>query len=371
MTSFSQELRQWPVDRVRHFIRSMNRPELVARALTGGNLTTGDFAALLSPAAATHLETMARRAALLTRRRFGRIMQMYAPLYVSNHCVNSCLYCGFNCRNRVERTKLTVAEAEAEAAVLARQGFRHLLLVSGEDRRAVPVDYFVRLVRKLQAKFASVAIELYPLEEAEYRALVEAGVDSLTLYQETYQEEEYEKFHPAGPKRDFSQRLGSAERAARAGITFLGVGALLGLADWRIDSFYTGLHARWLTRHYWRQQASVSFPRLRQATGGFAPPQPVSDAELVQIICAQRLFLPDAGLVLSTREPSGLRDRLVALGITRISAGSKTTPGGYSRDHGGEPQFAVQDQRSPAEVRQALRRQGFDPVDKDWDAAYH
>lgn len=371
MTEFFDMLREWPPERVRDLLEGSDCEQAVERALARPVPEAHDFAALLSPAAALRLEPMARRAAALTRQRFGHVLQFYAPLYVSNHCVNSCRYCGFNRRNRVQRRCLTIDEAVAEATVLAEQGFRHILLVSGEDRKAVPVDYFTELTVRLRQLFASIAIEIYPLAEAGYRRLVEAGVDSLTLYQETYLPDLYSRMHPDGPKRDFRFRLESVERAARAGVAFLGIGALLGLADWRVDGFYVGLHARWLLRNYWRQQVSVSFPRLRQASGALIPPCPVDDRAFVQLMIAQRLFLPDAGLVLSTREDAELRDRLIPLAVTRLSAGSKTTPGGYANEADGEPQFEVQDHRSLAAMHERVRQLGFDPVDKDWDCAYH
>ncbi len=371
INSFSTYLQQWPPERVRQLIQQTNTPSRVAQAIKADELDETDLAALLSPAAEKMLEPMARRSALLTRRRFGHTIQFYTPLYVSNYCVNSCLYCGFNCRNQVERRTLSISEAETEAQILAKQGFQHILLVSGEDRDAVPVDYFTRLIKRLKPRFASVALEIYPMTEDEYREMAEAGVDSLTLYQETYIKEEYEKFHPAGPKKNFEYRLAAIERAARAGITFLGIGALLGLSEWNIDGFYAGLHARWLNRHYWRSHVSVSFPRLRMASGNFKPRYSIEDAAMVQLIAAQRLFLPEAGLVLSTRENAEFRDHVIPLGITRISAGSKTSPGGYSQKQAGEQQFAVQDHRSLKKMMDMVEKLGFEPVNKDWDCAYH
>lgn len=370
-STFAAVLAEWPVRRVRELVEGAG-PRDVAAALAGRIRGERALAALLSPAAAAQLEPLARAAATLTRRRFGNVMQFYAPLYVSNVCVNSCLYCGFNCKNPIARSRLTVEQAVREAGYLAQEGFQHLLLVSGEDPKGVPVAYFEELAGRLRGMFASISIEIYPLDEAEYARLVAAGVDSLALYQETYEPEVYARFHPAGPKRDFNWRLEAMDRGARAGITFLGIGALQGLNDWRVDNFYTGLHAMWLQRRYWRSQVSVSFPRMRPAAGGFQPPVRVDDAALVQILCALRLVLPDAGLVLSTREPARLRDHLVRLGITRISAGSRTNPGGYTEgEDASEGQFEVADHRSLAEMRAAVAALGFDPVCKDWDAAYH
>jgi 2-iminoacetate synthase len=369
--SFLDEISQWPPQRVRDAVYGSD-PDAVARALSCERPSTADLAALLSPAAEPHLELLARRAEALTRRRFGRAMQFYVPLYVSSYCTNGCTYCGFNCRNRVRRQRLTLDQAEREARYLADEGFQHLLLVSGEDRSGVPVAYFEDLARRLSRCFASLSIEIYPLSSDEYASLARAGVDSLTIYQETYDRERYPAFHPSGSKRDYGSRLDAIERGARAGVTFLGIGALLGLSDWRVDSFYVALHGRYLQRRYWRRHVSVSFPRMRAAAGAMAPEFPVSDQGLVQALCATRLFLPDAGLVMSTRESARFREHVLPLGVTRISAGSRTTPGGYA-DSGteAEGQFEVQDHRPLDEVMDAVRRLGFDPVCKDWDRAYH
>jgi len=235
----------------------------------------------------------------------------------------------------------------------------------------VPVAYFEELARRLHSRFASLNIEIYSLTESEYNRLVRAGVDSITLYQETYDPEVFRRCHPHNGKGPYRRRLETLEAAARAGMTFLGIGALLGLTDWRVDAFYTGLHGRWLQQNFWRQHVSVSFPRMRKAAGGIAPAVPVGDADLTQVICATRLFLPDAGLVLSTRERAELRDRLALLGITRMSAGSRTTPGGYAEHTRAEEQFEVLDHRPLHRVIAAVRALGLDPVCKDWDAVYH
>ncbi len=369
---FAVTLAEWPAERIRRLMDASTAAD-VETALRGAFRTPERaLAALLSPAAEPHLEALARRGAAITRQRFGRVMQFYAPLYVSNVCVNSCVYCGFNCRNRIARKRLTVAEAVAEAEYLAREGFRHLLLVAGEDPHGVPVAYFEELAGRLRGRFASIGIEIYPLPEADYARLVKAGVDLLTIYQETYDRGLYAELHPAGPKRDFDNRLAAVEAGARAGMAFLGVGALQGLNDWRVENFHAGLHALWLQRRFWRASLSLSFPRIRPAAGAFQPRSLVDDRALVQILCALRIVLPDAALVLSTREPAALRDRLALLGITRMSAGSRTNPGGYTADaESAEGQFSVADERGLAEMRQVLAGLGFDPVCKDWDAAYH
>ncbi|NOY82324.1 MAG: 2-iminoacetate synthase ThiH [Kiritimatiellaeota bacterium] len=368
--SFIDVLADWPVHRVRELVYSRT-PADVTRALGRNRLSADDFAALLSPAAASSLEVLARHSSRLTRQRFGHVIQLYVPLYVSNYCTNACVYCGFNCRNQVKRRRLALDMAVREALCLSELGFGHLLLVSGEDRIGVPAGYFEELTARIRGRFPSIGIEVYPMSEAEYARLVCAGVDSLTLYQETYDPVVYARCHPFGGKGDYVTRVRTVEAGARAGMTFLGIGALLGLADWRVDSFYTGLHGHWLHRRYWRQHVSISFPRMRAAAGGVPPAFPVGDAELVQIICAHRLFLPDAGLVMSTRERGAFRDRLALLGITRMSAGSRTMPGGYAAATDSEEQFEVLDHRSLREVMEAMACLGLDPVRKDWDATYH
>lgn len=369
---FVDILNQWPPERIDAALATASDAgdTAVKRALRQGGFSAGRLAALLSPAAQQHLEPMAQASAQLTRQRFGRAMQLYAPLYVSNYCINSCRYCGFNCRNQVERRALTLDEAESEAERLRAEGFAHILIVAGEDPGRISVDYLAELAQRLKTKFCSVNLEVHPLSEPEYRTVCQAGVDSLTLYQETYERDLYAEVHPAGPKRDFDWRLDTVERGARAGIQFLGIGALLGLGNWRREAFCLALHARHLQQRYWRRHVSVSLPRMRDAAGLNTVPHPVADRHLVQMMCALRLLLPDVGLVLSTRENADFRDHVLPLGITRLSAGSRTSPGGYSQEHNAEGQFEIADHRSPREVKDALRAHGFDPVEKDWDSSY-
>lgn len=369
-SSFEQVLAKWPVARVQNLIAAQTLADVDAALKGKRQDVTEHLAALLSPAAFERLEPMAQAAATLTRQRFGKTLQFYAPLYVSNYCCNSCRYCGFNRQAQVKRRALSVEEALAEAAYLEHEGFRHILLVSGEDPGHVPVDYFVRLAHALRDSFASISVEIFPLDEEEYRRLVQAGVNGLTLYQETYDPQVYRTMHPAGPKRDFSRRLRTIEAGALAGMHSLGIGALLGLNDWRTEMFYVGLHGAFLQRRYWRQHVSISFPRMRYANGVIEPEYLVDDFALVQMICALRLSLPDAGLVLSTREPPLMREHLLPLGITRLSAASVTEPGGYSEGERSGAQFAVQDHRSLREMTELVKDKGFDPVFKDWDNAY-
>ncbi len=345
-------------------------PADVERALAGAPVDLDGFLALISPAASPYLEELAARAQAVTRERFGRVIQMYAPLYVSNECTNGCVYCGFNRANPVRRVTLAPEQVEAEAQALWRAGFRSVLLVSGEAPRAVPPAYLEHVAGRLHRRFASVSVEVYPLDEDGYARLVAAGVDGLTVYQETYDPQLYARVHPSGPKADYRWRLGAPARGAAAGMRRVGIGALLGLGPWRQEAAAVALHALWLQRRYWETQVCVSFPRLRAAAGGIVPPHPVPDRDLVQLACALRLLLPDAGLVLSTREEPRFRDGLAPLCITHMSAGSRTEPGGYTHPEEAEGQFQVEDRRSPAEVSARLAGLGIEPVWKDWDAAF-
>lgn len=337
----------------------------VQRVLAGEVASPEDLAVLLSPAGAECLEEMAWKARELTLRHFGRAVVLYAPLYLANYCVNRCLYCGFNHSNAMDRRKLSSEELGCEAQKIAQTGIRHILLLTGESRVHTPVAYIEKCVRKAGEYFSSVSLEIYPLEEEEYRQLVAAGADGLTMYQETYDERVYEIMHPSGPKRDYRYRLDAPERGCRAGMRSVGVGALLGLADWRQDAFRTALHARYLSDRYPGVELSLSLPRMRPNGGALPVPFPVEDREFVQILLAFRIFLPYAGITMSTRERAGFRDHLMELGVTRMSAGSVTEVGGY-RQKRGDGQFDVSDERSVEEIRRMLYDKGFQPVFQDW-----
>jgi 2-iminoacetate synthase len=343
----------------------------VQEALRSSGSSLERFARLISPAAQERLEDLAEAAQSTTVRRFGRIVQLYAPLYVSNECIDTCTYCGFSREHRIERVTLNAEQVVREAEILRAQGFRHILLVSGEHPRIVSTGYLSEIVRRLRPRFASLAIEVAPQYEAGYRELVKVGVDGLSVYQETYDREAYARFHLSGRKKNFDWRLETPERAARAGMKQIGIGSLLGLSDWRSDSLATYLHAQWLQKHCWRCRISVSVPRLQTALQAIDAPSAVKDAELVQLVCALRICLCDLGLVLSTRERPAFRDGLVRLGITQISAGSHTEPGGYEDPNEQAEQFEVADQRTPAEVARRLAELGLQPVWKDWEATLH
>jgi 2-iminoacetate synthase len=327
---------------------------------------------LISPAAEAYLEDMAQQAHALTIQRFGRTISLYAPLYISNDCINQCLYCGFNCDSRAARRRLSVKEAITEAEVIAAQGFTDLLLVSSEDPAFVTVEYLAELARSLRGSFSTISIEIHQLSAEAYGRLFDAGIDGVTLYQETYDRATYKQFHRAGPKADYERRLRAFDDVAQAGMRRLGLGALLGLADWRLETLALAEHGHYLMKHYWRSHISFSFPRLRPANDVQAAQfsHLLTDRHLVQMILSLRLCFADAGLALSTRECAALRDHLVQLGITRMSAGSKTNPGGYSRQDHAIEQFKVSDTRTALQVAQMISQQGFDPVWKDWDAAF-
>lgn len=341
----------------------------VERAIARENMGLMDFLILLSPAAGKHLEHMANKAHETTLRHFGKTIQLYTPLYVSDYCDNHCLYCSFSAKNTFARTKLTLEEVEREAAFIAATGLRHILLLSGESRTESPVAYLRDCVGILKRHFHSIAIEVYPLTEAEYESLINAGVDGLTIYQETYDEKIYDRIHPGGPKKDFRFRLAAPERGAGCRMRQVTIGALLGLTDWRKEIFFAGLHAQYLQDQFPDVEIGVSVPRLRPHAGKFKPLSIVNDRDLVQIIIALRLFLPRLGISLSTRENPQLRDNLLPLGITRLSAGSSTGVGeriAATDQHDALRQFEIADHRGIAEMIASLLNKGYDPILSDW-----
>ena len=346
----------------------------VERALSrpAGTYSLEKLLALVSPAAEEYLEEMAQQARQLTIQRFGRTFRLYAPLYLSSYCINSCRYCGFNKDSKSERKRLTIDQAAAEAEIIAGEGFRDILLVTSEDKEHVGVDYLAELAGRLRGSFSSISIEVYQMSESEYAKLFAAGIEGVTLYQETYDRPAYDYYHPAGPKSDYENRLAGPDSIAAAGMREIGLGALLGLTDWCIETLALAEHAHYLMKRYWQSHVSFSFPRLRPARdverSSFK--HLLTDKNLAQMITALRLCFADAGLVLSTREGADLRNHLINLGITRLSAGSKTNPGGYSAGCDSTEQFAVDDNRSPAQVAAMIREQGFEPVWKDWDSAF-
>ena len=365
--TFYETLLQWPASRVKQLIESRTSTH-VESALRNAEMDLESFAALLSPAAEPYLEQMARRSQELTRQRFGNTMSLFAPIYTSNECENCCVYCGFARGRKVVRRTLNEEEILTEAKYLNSIGYRNLLLLTGESPSKVGFEYLLRAAQICAPLFPTLGVEVWPLSEEQYARLFDAGVSGLTMFQETYDRELYPNLHRGGRKADFEHRLGTPERAGRAGLRKLNLGALLGLGDWRFDAFCTGLHGHFLARQFWQSQVSISCPRLRPMGENFQARQVVTDRNLVQYICALRLFGPDFGLTLSTRESPELRDNIFTLGFTQISAGSRTNPGGYATDErtSGE-QFAVSDDRPLDEVLSVLKSKGLDPVFKDWD----
>lgn len=307
-----------------------------------------------------------QQAQLLTRQRFGNTVQLFAPLYISNECVDICDYCGFSLTNQIQRKTLSVAEVLSEALFLKQEGFAHLLLVSGEDPRAVTPSYLADILARLRPHFSLLSIEVAPFDTPTYQRLQESGLDRVVIYQETYDREAYARVHRGGPKKNYERRWEAPERAARAGIRQIGMGILLGLANWRTEAEALIGHVRWLQKKYWQTEFTVSFPRLRPCASGYNPPTPITDDEYKELIVRTRLALPDVGIVLSTREAPALRDELIELGVTQISAGSKTNPGGYTAFEETTEQFETADHRSPVEVAAVIQQKGLEPVWKDW-----
>jgi 2-iminoacetate synthase len=389
--SFAPELDALSVARL--IDRSLNASEVVVReSMARPEHSLNDFAHLISPAATKFLEQLSLRSQQITRQRFGKVMRLFAPLYLSNECINRCSYCGFSRDNPILRLTLSVEEVKREAQALLDQGFRNLLLVSGEHPKFASTSYLVDCVKVLRGIAPSISLEVGPMTEEIYRSMVEAGADGLVAYQETYDRRIYAEVHTAGPKRNFEWRLETPERAYAAGFRRLGIGALFGLSDWRGDAICVAAHAAYLLRNCWKASLTISLPRLRPCAGNFQPLTWMSDRDLVQLVCAFRLVFPDVGLVLSTREPAELRDGLIPLGITLMSAGSHTEPGGYTgagqeKLHQTErgrmiqvqasvrsgattaatEQFKIADSRSPGEIADLVRRLGYEPVWKDWD----
>ena len=362
------------------------------------NLTTAPpsvvrrFEDLLLPKSDGGFESLAQAARNLTLRNFGRTMRLFAPLYLSNECINNCRYCGFSRDNPILRVTLDVAQVQAEARYLAAEGFRQVLLVAGEHPKLVSRGYLAECVRTLSPEFSSIAIEVGPMEAHDYVPIVEAGAEGLVVYQETYDRQIYAEMHTSGPKRDFNWRLDAPERGYEAGFRRIGIGALLGLSRWQDEAVALAAHLDYLLKRCWQAQITVSLPRLRPAAGEFEPQFSISDREMAQLICALRITFPQVGIVLSTREPAPLRDALCSLGVTMMSAGSHTEPGGYTRqgvddlhltvrgrqiapealratDELATSQFEISDERSAGEIAEVLRRRGFEPVWKDWDQA--
>lgn len=342
----------------------------VELALNKSNrLTTDDFMSLISPAAQPYIEQMAALSRKYAQQRFGKTIQFYVPLYLTNSCINHCVYCGFNHNNDIKRIILTDSQILREVEAIKKNGdFQHILLVTGENPRDAGVDYIENAIRLVKPYFSSISIEVQPLKEEEYKRLTKAGLNAVYCYQETYNKARYKIYHPKGMKSRFDWRIDGFDRMGKASVHKIGLGILIGLEDWRTDVTIMALHLRYLQKTYWQTKYSISFPRMRPHEGkDFQPNVIMSDKELAQLIFAFRIFDHDVELAMSTREDSNFRDHMTTLGITSLSAGSKTDPGGYAVYKKELEQFAVNDDRSPKDVLTAVKKQGYEVVWKDWD----
>jgi len=338
----------------------------LGRILSKSDISLRDFCAFLSPKAEKYLEPMAQRAAELTRRHFGHIIFLFTPLYISNYCENRCPYCSFAAQHRIRRKKLSPSEVAKEAERLSEEGIRHILVLTGEARKATPFAYLEESIEIIAQRFSAVGIEVFPMTENEYGRLIDRGVDSLTIYQEVYDRPTFERLHAGGPKADYDFRLEAPVRAARANIRSLTIGALYGLFDFRREALYTALHAEHLLERHPDVELSLSFPRLRPFEAAFDPPAPVGDRQLVQLMTAFRMLYPHVGITISTRENREFRNGALPLGPTKMSAGVSTAVGGHCAEST-EAQFEIADGRSVAQLSRDLLARGFQPVTHDWD----
>ena len=344
-------------------------PQDVERVLKKEEISLHDFLALISPAASPYLERMMLKSEERTQKRFGKTIQLYAPLYLSNECNNICTYCGFSLDNKIKRRTLSLQDIEKECLFLKKQKFNHVLLVTGESNHNVGMEYFRKVLPKIRPHFSSISMEVQPLEIEEYFELQELGVHSILLYQETYNKSSYEEYHPKGKKRNFFSRLETPDKICNTGFHKLGIGALLGLDDWRTDSAFVAFHLQYLQGTYWKTNYSISFPRLRPYVGEVQPKSEMKDTDLLQLICAFRLLDSEIELSISTRETSGFRDAIFKYGATTMSVGSKTNPGGYAVSPETLEQFEICDERTPPEFEAVLRKSHYHPLWKDWDTS--
>lgn len=366
--TFLEELQKYQALDYQKFYASLKDVD-IGVILDKPKITAYDYLALLSPLAQKHLEAIAVRANRDTIQNFGRTMQLFTPMYIANYCINQCIYCGFNHENQLKRVKLNMAEIVEEGRKIAETGLKHILLLTGESPIHSSFEYILEATETLKQFFTSISIEVYPFREEEYKKAVSAGVDGMTLFQEVYDSGIYQELHLAGPKRDYAFRLDAPERACRAGMRSVNIGALLGLNDWRKEAFFTGLHADYLQHNYSSVEIAVSMPRLRPSMGGFPPRVIVEECDIVQYIMAYRIFMPRAGITLSSRESEVLRNHLTRLGVTKMSAGVTTAVGGHTKGEEAS-QFDIADNRSVASMSAMLYKQGYQPIYKDWQGLY-
>lgn len=370
--SFYDEIQKYDWEEVKAAIYATTKEQAeaaVAKSEAGTRLTMSDFAAIISPEGDKLLERIAKQSALITRRRFGYTMQVYIPLYLANYCSNSCVYCGFSCKNSIKRSVLDSEQIERECLAIKKHPFQHILLVTGESDRYSGVKYLGDAIAQVKQHFDQVSIEVQPMDTADYRYLMEKGLYSVAVYQETYNESRYPTYHPHGKKANYRYRLETPDRLGEAGVYKIAIGALLGLEDWRTEAFFVTLHLRYLESRYWKSKLSLSFPRLRPFVGeGFQPNSIVDERNLLHLMCSYRLMSEDAEISLSTRERPHFRDNAIKICVTTVSAGSKTTPGGYSDYEATKEleQFSVNDDRSIDDIVEHIRQAGLEPVWKDW-----
>lgn len=367
---FSDELKKYDWDETTARIASKTAAD-VERALGKTALNIDDFMALVSPAAAPYLEKMAALSRFYTQQRFGKVISMYIPLYITNSCTNSCVYCGFNRHNKFPRVILTPEQIETECKAIRRLApFENLLLVTGENPRLAGTEYLEKALQVCRPYFNNLTMEVMPLPAEDYERLTHSGLNGVVCFQETYHREKYKVYHPAGMKSNFEWRVNGFDRMGQAGVHKIGMGVLIGLEDWRTDVTMMALHLLYLRKHYWRTRYSVNFPRMRPSEGHFQPNVVMSDRELAQLTFAFRIFDHDVDISVSTRETPQFRNNIATLGATSMSAGSKTEPGGYETYPQALEQFAVSDERTPAQVEADLRKQGYEVVWKDWDKVF-
>lgn len=366
MKTFSDQFEKLNFQSIKESIYQKTEAD-VQRALAKEKRDLEDFKAMISPAAAPFLEQMARLSHEKTQKRFGKAIRMYIPMYLSNECQNICTYCGFSLNIPIARKTLTDEEIVREAQIIKAKGYDHILLVTGEANKTVGIDYFLNAIKVLKPFFSQISIEVQPLEQEEYERLNEAGVYAVLVYQETYHEDEYKKHHPKGKKSNFHFRLQTPDRIGAAGMRKIGLGALYGLEDWRVDTYYCAEHLNYLEKKYWQTQYAISFPRLRPCAGGLELKSVMTDKDLVQVICAYRLMNEELELSMSTRESEQFRNNVLKLGITSISADSKTDPGGYANPEENLEQFEIDDKRPTETFIEVIKKQGYEPIFKDWD----
>ncbi len=345
----------------------------VRRALSKEHCDVEDFMAMISPAATPYLETMARLSRKYTEERFGKTISMFIPLYITNSCTNSCVYCGFHISNPMARTILTMEQCEDEYKAIKRIApFENLLIVTGENPAKAGVPYLANALDIAKKYFSNLKIEVMPLKAEEYAELTKHGMNGVICFQETYHKANYKIYHPRGMKSKFEWRCDGFDRMGQAGVHSIGMGVLIGLEkEWRTDITMMAYHLRYLQKHYWKTKYSINFPRMRPAeNGGFQPNVIMSDKELAQVTFAMRIFDHDVDISYSTREPAFIRDNMATLGVTTMSAESKTEPGGYYTYPQALEQFHINDDRTAKEIIARLKELGREPVWKDWDASF-